>query len=184
MANKAALVWRFEVEGFKELAKLLDELPKSMSKKVLRDAAVYAMKIIEDTANAASIQAVGISDKTNRNHFQNSFITTTSLTSSQKKKQARADKGAVMVYVGSNAYRLAHLIEFGTGPRITKDGVSRGMMPPRPVLRPTWEQHKDKVLHDFTVMVSVHLIKASKRLARKAIKGKLSPKEVAAVMRS
>jgi HK97 gp10 family phage protein len=37
----------------------------------------------------------------------------------------------------------AHLVEYGTVERFTKEGVSRGIMPPRPFMRPAWAQTKN-----------------------------------------
>ena len=40
----------------------------------------------------------------------------------------------------------AHLVEFGTGERFTKDGKSKGSMPARPFLRPAVESKKGEAV--------------------------------------
>ncbi|MBN1604620.1 MAG: HK97 gp10 family phage protein [Chitinispirillaceae bacterium] len=51
---------------------------------------------------------------------------------------------ATLVGVGPPAYH-AHLLEFGTEDRFTKDGTFRGRVEPRPVVYPTFEAEADEV---------------------------------------
>ena len=40
----------------------------------------------------------------------------------------------------------AHLVEFGTAPRTTKSGASRGSMPARPFMRPAVDENRYAII--------------------------------------
>lgn len=44
----------------------------------------------------------------------------------------------------------AHLVEFGTGPRRQKNGMSTGSAPAQPFLFPAWESERPKYISELT----------------------------------
>jgi len=51
-----------------------------------------------------------------------------------------AEGHRISVHAGQHGY----ILEYGTGPRYTKEGVYRGIGPPRPYMRPAWSSEKNK----------------------------------------
>ena len=81
----------------------------------------------------------------------------------------------VEVFIGATAARfgIAHLLEFGTGPRRQKTtGRSTGEMPAFPFMRPAWESGKRGVLRRFIKYLRVDIEKTAKRLAKRQAKAK------------
>lgn len=154
------------LDGAKELEEVLEQLPKAMGKKVLRDAAKVALVPVLVDAMAGARQDVGIVS----GKYRYSYTINSSLTSRQRRAaKAAGEGGNVDVYVGSNDFK-AHLIEFGTR-----------FMRAVPVLRPAWDANKDKVFKIFFDEIGGNLSKAAARLFKKAFKGKLTAAEKAAL---
>ena len=157
--------FKFELTGVKELMSLLDQLPTvAMQKGVVRNALKKAAKPTMEMAKQNLPRG-----KTG--NLEKSIKVSTSLKGSQKKGKT-IDRSTVEVYVGSTAPH-AHLIEFGTGPRETKNGAYRGQVSPTPFLRNAWDATKDAALRIFAKEMETELLKAAKRLASKAERGKL-----------
>lgn len=181
MAGKGG--FRFEIEGAKELEKALMELPKAMSKAVLRNAAKRALKPV--AARASELAPVGPVDSKNpkksHGHYKTSFIVNTQIKRGQR--SGLKDRGAIEVYVGSTDPK-AHLVEWGTQQRVQKTtGRKTGSSPPRPALRPAWDEKKQEVFEIFQREIWKELAKAAQRLAKKAIKGTLSKGQIDKLMR-
>lgn len=176
----------FEIQGAKELDRMLSELPKAMSKAVLRKALVSAGEPIR--AEAETMAPRGRTGK-----LKKSIVVSTRLRSSQKKDHRR-DRTAVEVFVGSTA-PCAHLVEFGTGDRSLRTPgpapvggnvlmvKSTGRMQPKPFLRPAWEMRKKEALQVLSREIWAELLKAAKRLAKKAEKGTLGKRQQEALRR-
>lgn len=163
-----ANAFTFRIEGARELANLLDQLPKAMSNAVLRNAAIIALAGIRQMAEDNAKNHVGRSDKKHRVHFQDSFVISTKLSSRQKASTLGA-RGAINVYVGSVS-SLAAFIEWGTYKQA-----------PRPVLRPAWDEGKEKMFKIFCDQIGKELIKQAQKLASKAQAGKLSSSQIRAL---
>lgn len=183
MAGNRGDVFKFKIEGARELEEVLERLPISMGKAVLRAAARKALKPVRDRAE--ELAPVGPlqsrrGEKKSAGKYKKSFIVSTTLNKNQQRaaRKLGESRHAVNVYVGSTD-KKAHLIEFGTGQRVQRSGRRTGAMP-RPangVLRRAWDENLDKVFKIFSEEISKNLLKAARRLARKAIKGTLSAKE-------
>lgn len=149
-------IFAMKMEGFKELEKALQELPKSTSKAVLRATLRKASKPVVQTAQADA--------PVFRGDFKESIAIGSVLSKRQKRYAARI-KGAVEMFIGAMWPKGAHghLIEFGV--------PSRGI-PPNPVLRRAWDSNKDGVLETFKKEIWAMIDKARARLARRALRGK------------
>lgn len=156
---------RMELTGAKELEAALQELPKAIGKAVLRRALIKAAEpIAEDarqrlqslvhTVTGRLLRGIGVSTKLSR----------------RQKKLAGAKPGEVRVYVGASPARHAHLVEFGTRERFTKDGKSSGVMPSFPFLRPAWEAGKRAALDRLGNLIWAEIKKAAERLAKRRAK--------------
>lgn len=55
---------------------------------------------------------------------------------------------------GSHEGFHGHLVEFGTGPRVRKDGSYAGQMPAQPYMRPAYEQTKGQAVSLASNLVS------------------------------
>lgn len=148
---------RFQIQGADALVKAMKKLPKSMTKTVMRAA---LKKVAEPVrAMAAARAPVG---ETGR--YKDSFVIKSTLSKSQRKGQRYRLRGGVVLYVGSTDPK-AHLLEFGT--------VN---MRARPTLRPAWDLHKSRMLESLGRELWKALARAAKRLAKSAVRGKLSLK--------
>ncbi|MCC2547714.1 HK97 gp10 family phage protein [Hymenobacter sp. BT175] len=123
----------FQFQGFKEVEQLLDALPKRLGEKTLQS-------ILRKNARPLIQRGRELVPR-NKGTVAKSLGTI-------------AGRGAgrgTSVYVGprrSKAFNgyAAHLIEFGTAPRVRKDGRATGSMPAQPFWRPAFEQTKDQVI--------------------------------------
>ena len=154
----------FELSGWKELDRMLAQLPKAVQKstlqKALSDAAIPV--IHEARQNAPRSGNAGP-------HYADSFAIGKKLTRRQKRlaRMPGSEKMQATIYAGSKDPK-AHLIEFGTGPRRTKSGRYTGQTAPQPVLRTAWDRHKRKVAKRFEENIWKELVKSARRLRRQA----------------
>jgi len=151
----------FELVGVKEMMKLLEQLPTiAMQKGVLRNALKKAGKPI---AEVAAINAPEPVKKT--------IKVSTSLKGSQKKGRIK-DRSRVEVFIGSS-HPLSHLFCWGTVERFRESGGATGHITAKPFLRPAWDSGKHQALKDFALEIKNQLLKAVKRLVKKAERGTL-----------
>ncbi len=156
---------RIKVSGLRELDRALAELPKATGKNVLRRVGRKALKPMIEDARAKVPVASG--------KLRDSLQVATKLSKRQQsmhRKMFRDDKASVEVFAGAAALPHAHLVEFGTGPRYTKDGRYTGQMPPQPFMRPAWDANKGRILDDIAKDLGDEITKAAKRLAKKALR--------------
>jgi HK97 gp10 family phage protein len=170
---------RFEVQGLQDLLQVLEKLPTNvMQKNVVKRAMTKALEPIRDAAKlAAPYDATRTGGHIYNwgTHLKDSIMISMSLKPSQY-PMATGSK-YVEMYVGS-ASPLAHLIEFGTGPRQWKNGKYTGQMTPNPFLRGVWDARKDVVLIVFKREMWSEILKSVKRLARRAEKGTLTKAQI------
>jgi len=145
----------FDID-FRELDKMLVQLPRAMSKSVLRNALKKAAKPIKDAGASAAPGSIGKSFK---------------IATQRKGRRVRAKK-SVFVFVGPTEPH-SHLAEHGTGPRYHASGKYVGEMPPNPFLRPAWDANKGQSLDILKKEIEAELLKAVKRLRTRAEAGTL-----------
>ena len=92
--------------------------------------------------------------------------------SRRQKKGARVPKSVRVVYVGVRPSPVAHLIEFGTGPRYTKKGAYRGQMKASPYMRPAFDGNWKPALDTLGQILGREIEAAAARLARKRNRGR------------
>jgi len=145
--------------GGRDLERALAELPSSTAKGVARRAIKKELKPVED---AAEMFWPGAND---------AFKITSRITASQLSDSAKSRKRDVVdIFVGSTEPH-AHLIEFGAGPRYTKNGAFRGSVSPQPMLQPAWDAHKGQMLAGLGARLWDEISKTQARRAKKAAKG-------------
>jgi len=166
-------VFSFELQGMKELDRMLKQLPRSMSKTVMRNTLKKAAKPIQVEAKMnAPVGATG--------NLKDSIVISTKLKKGQRRAAMRL--GEVVMYVGSTAPH-AHLVEFGTVPRQQKGGKFTGQMPANPFFRNAWDAKKDEAYKILQTDVWKELDKAVGRLLKKAEKGTLGKGASRALLR-
>lgn len=159
--------FKFEMKGTRELDRALAQLPNALGKAVLRNTGKKALLPV----------AVGASRRAPRGrgrgpHLADSIIVGTRLSKRQRTRLKGGPRGVVL-YVGPSGApgSRAHLIEFGTGPRISPTtGKSSGQVAAQPFMRPSWEANKKRVLNTVGQELWVELAKAARRLSRQSAK--------------
>lgn len=157
----------FRVSGDKELAEAFEQLPKAVGNQVLRTAARKALKPVEDVAKSMV--------ETDEGELRDSITISTRLSNRQRRMFGR--RGDVVVHAGPSHPKGAHgvLVEFGSGPRYQKStGRYVGVMPAKPFMRPAWDQNRHRVLEIMRTEIWDVLLKAVRRLRKRAENGKLS----------
>ena len=149
MANK------MELTGADALQKALGELPKSLSKGVLRRALTKGAEPV--------LQAARENVPVDQGDLRDSLAIATRLSKGQRQDSPRS-KGAE-IFIGPSWPKGAHghLVEFGTS-----------NTPAQPFLRTAWDSRGEQVLPKFGEEVWVELEKTARRLAKQAERGKLS----------
>lgn len=147
----------FEVEGLRETDDALSALPKATSKAVVRRALAKELQPIADMANGfwpgADDSAFGVSERL-------------------KRGQPATDFGlnAITMYVGSTrSAPHAHLLEWGTEPRYHESGKYVGAVPPTPMLTPSWDAHKDKILKGLAATLRAEIEATMARRAKRGL---------------
>ena len=160
----------FSLTGDKELAKLFEEFPKSLTDSVLRATGKKALQPVAAMARATAAKDDG--------DLGQSIVVSTKLSPRQKRYYGR--RGGVSVYAGPSHPKGAHghLVEFGTGPRYhKKTGKYVGIMPAKPFMRPAWDSLSGVVLDTMRTEIWVTLRAAVRRLRKRAEKGTLSSRQ-------
>ncbi|CAN5480509.1 HK97 gp10 family phage protein [soil metagenome] len=151
---------KMTLTGAKELEAALRALPDRITANVVQRALMKAGEPIAADARArAPVRSGRLRDRI-----------TVAKTLSKRQRRGRGKwKGAVEAFIGASPARHAHLVEFGTGPRVSKKtGKSSGEMPAHPFMRPAWEAGKDKLLNDLGELLWAEIERAAKSLARRA----------------
>lgn len=152
-------------EGGRDIEKALAQLAQGTAKGVSRRAMKKELKPVADLANAFW---PGSSD--------NVFRITSRISGGQRgDSHARRGRSVINMFVGApggaSGTPEAHLIEFGTGPRYTKNGAYRGSVAPQPMLQPAWDAYKGQMLEGLGKRLWDEIEKTQARLAKKAAKG-------------
>jgi HK97 gp10 family phage protein len=159
--------------GARELERNLRALPKRLQRGTLERALLRAGEPVELAAKARAA-AVGA---TGKNASKIDVLKT--LSRRQRPGARKAHPGERIVYIGVRPSPVAHLIEFGTGPRYTKGkgkkrkvvGAYRGAMKPQPFMRPAWEAKKGEALDTLGRILGEEIEKTAARLARRDARG-------------
>lgn len=152
---------RFELEGAKELAANLRKLPERLQKSTVdRALKKVAQPIADDAESRIEGQSAWVARK----------VAVSTQLSRRQRRGAPKPKGERQVYVGVRPHPLAHLFEFGSGPRYTKGGAYRGMMQPTPFLRPAWDHGRNRALDDLGRIMGQEIEAAARRLHRRQAK--------------
>ena len=151
-----------KMTGFKEIERALAELPRGTSKGVARRVLKKELKPIAQMANAFW---PGADD--------DAFKVTSRIQASQLSDSAKSrDRDVIDMFVGAEGGTTgvphAHLIEFGTGPRYTKNGAFRGSVSPTPMLQPSWDMHKGRLLKGMGDRLWDEISKTQARRAKRA----------------
>lgn len=149
-----------KVTGFREIERALAKLPAGTAKGVARRAMKKELKPIAVMANTFW---PGADD--------NVFKITSRLKSSQR-APIRESRSVTNMFVGADygpgGNPHAHLIEFGTGPRYTKNGAFRGSVAPNPMLQPAWDMNRVQLLEGLGKRLWAEIEKTQARRAKKA----------------
>lgn len=132
-----------KVEGFKDLQKALDQLPKATKRNTVRR---VFKKVLQPMYNAAVLMAPR---RTGR--LMESIVITT------KRHRGVKKKNEVETYLSTEGAPHAHLQEFGT--------VN---MTANPFLRPAWDQYRDPTLEEIKDEMWIEIDKSVERAKRKA----------------
>jgi HK97 gp10 family phage protein len=155
-----------KLSGFDDVEAALKELPKATSKNVVKRAMLDAAEPMVQDAKGKAPRREG--------DLAEGISATAQIVSSQAPFSRKPGKGEVRVFVGPN-YKPgtpgyaphAHLVEFGTGPRFTESGASRGQMPAEPYIRPAYDGGKHGFIDRLSQSILAEIEKAKARLARK-----------------
>lgn len=165
-------MFSFKLVGAEQLADNLMQLPLSVQKVTLQKGCI---KALAPTLTAAQgLAASVVKPRTGR--YAKSFIVSPRLNKSQAGKERKlvaaglAEKYLAEVHVGSTDPK-AHLLEFG---HLDRAG---GSVRAFPVMRPAWDQTKDKVLNILSAELWNALAAAARSLRTKAESGTLSAKQ-------
>jgi len=160
--------FKFELTGAKELERALLELPKGASKTVLRSALRRAAKPIMRDGKAFAPR----SDNPGPSGHLADSITIGNVSTRANAKAFREGKGVLVVVGPSSKFPHAHLLEFGTGPRVSKSGKSSGSMPAHPFMRRAFDLNVRGVLDNLGREIWKSLASKAKSLAKRAGAGK------------
>lgn len=171
----------FKMVGAKELERALHDLPAELQRPVLLKALMEAGAPIAASAQAKASAAAG-PDATGKNAQK--IMVSPLLSRRQRREAGPEPRDRTTVYIGVRPSPVAHLIEYGTGPRWTTGGgderrararrsierghkrAYRGIMPPSPFMRPAWDEGKMRALDDLGRILGREIEAAARRVRR------------------
>jgi len=169
----------FQLVGLKETMDALEQLPTlSMKKRVVANALKKSALPIKEAAQA-NIDTFGTKFDVVGANLKKSIKISSGLKRSQR---GRVDRTRVTEYVGST-HPLAHLFEFGTAKRFKKSGAYTGYIPPMPFMRDAWDSKKKISISLLKDELWKALEKSAKLLHKKALKGTLTAKQRAGLLK-
>jgi HK97 gp10 family phage protein len=140
------------VEGLRELAQALEDLPKATARNTIKRALKKAAQPVEDAMESRAPVDTGYTSK--------SIGTSFTLNPAQKRDARKETKAFAEIHVGSRRGSAAGLQEYGT--------INQ---PAHPYLRPGWEATKDGALKTIASELATEIEKTAARRARKLAKG-------------
>lgn len=158
---------KVKVSGFKELDKVLGQLPKATGKKTLERVLLRSAAPMQETAEGlaarrdpgASVRTFkvkGGAKKVRRvGTLEHLTQIGTRLTKNQARMKRKEGKDFAEVYVGTRD-KIGLLIEEGT-----KDAA------PQPFMRPAWDQHKQEALTSIQQDMGEEIMATAARAARR-----------------
>lgn len=165
-----SLNMKFDLKGGKELDNALAQLPQAVQKRVLE-------RILKKAALPIAVEASHLAPRGDGDgpHLNESVAVSTKLNKSQARKERRsgATKFQATVFVGSRDPK-AHLLEFGTGERIGKEGATAyrgrffGVLRAQPFMRPAWDLKKSAALEIIRAEIWKEIKAAARRLRKTA----------------
>ena len=128
------------LDGAKEFEAAMKQLKMAAAVNTARRVMRAALQPVAEAARASAPRS------DDGSHMADQIFVSVRL-SKRQARQAKAERGEGVqtMYVGPKS-PLAHLVEFGTGPRFWKNGKSTGSMPPQPFMRPAWDANAGRVL--------------------------------------
>lgn len=147
---------KMEVIGLKALDKLLDDLPPKVSRVVQRKV-VTAMSTPVLKAYRRNVKTL-VGKKTGR---------LARAPARKIKTYARTQSVVGIIGPRSKAAPHAHLVEFGTGPRITKTGKATGRMPAYAPLRKAYDMNAPSLKRIAHRKMAEAIKTEAKKLAQK-----------------
>ena len=156
------------VEGVSELGAALQELPDSVRGQVLRNMLTLAARPIARAATTALRAAIVGPDRSVTKSLRRTGVRVTARLTRRQQRYRRVGRDDVAVFIGPTAPN-AHLIEFGTKPRIQrKTGRYTGRVQARPFLQPAWEAGKAQFLASLGTSLARALERKARQLVRRA----------------
>ncbi len=159
-----------KLEGLAGLKKALDNLPKATSKNVQRRVLLKRAQLVVDSAKAKAPVRLG--------HLRRSIIATTKRPAGRASASRRAFAAAGGGAAGRAASKAAgaSMVEVFVGPgrhpQAGQQEFGNRRHPPRPYLRPAWDENQRRVLDGIADDMWAEISKASARLAKKAARAK------------
>lgn len=144
------------VTGVKEIDRVLKELPKQMQHSILSAAHAAAAKPLVEKAKLTAPEGP------TGNLVDSIGISKTSVKKANKLGEVRVGprrKGGYKGFAG-------HLVEFGTKRRKTRKGANRGLMHPKPFMRPSFGQTKGQIEKDIALQIGRVMTRTMRRYLR------------------
>lgn len=164
MNRRRAFEFEFKLIGARELEENLLALPERLARSTLDRALRQVAQPIADAAKARSPRNPPTPDNADK------IIVSKQLSRRQRRGVTKEGRNVRIVYIGVRPSPIAHLIEFGSGPRYTKGGAYRGQMPAQPYMRPAWDGGWRRALDDFGTILGREIERSATRLARRNAK--------------
>lgn len=153
-----------KVTGFRDLEKALAEIPAGTAKGVARRAMKKELAPVASMANAfwpgSEDDAFIITSRIDRGQLGDSHM--------------KFGRSIINMFVGAPGGKggkgQAMLLEYGTGPRYTKNGAFRGSVSPQPMLQPAWDANKRQMFEGLGKTLWAEIEKTMARRAKRAAK--------------
>ena len=141
------------VTGVAEIDKVLKELPKQMTHTILGAAHAAAAKPLVTKAKLLAPEGP------TGNLVDSIGVSKTNIKKADKLGEVRVGprkKGGYKGFAG-------HLVEYGTRKRRTRKGVNRGLMKPKPFMKPAHQQTKNEVEKGIAVNIGKVMVRTMRR---------------------
>lgn len=153
-----------EINGWQAMGNLLKEFPERIQRDIVN--------------SAASAGATLVKNRAKKNIKQNGSVVTGNLLNSVRSRKKKRTHGIYEVFTDKSAPH-AHLVEFGTGPRVLDKPLEvkignnwvtithTGSMPAKPFFRPALDENHEEIMRKIAERMSKRMAAEAKKMSQK-----------------
>ena len=150
----------FQLVGAEEIERLLRQMPEAVAQHVVEGALRGGAKIVAEDMKARA----PVLDHPVKHRVPGKLRDSIMLSKAKRATRLLSSLVIGFKYPGN---KYAHLVEFGTGERMKKDGASSGAMPAHPFIRPAIDEKGQATIAEIGRLAGQGVAREAKKLSKR-----------------